>query len=277
MFGLSRFPTRQQADRVIYRKSVHKRKRVVSGNRFYLSRRIFITLLRCSLISATLIGAFVGAQHLENSPYFNVSQVSVLGTYLLERDTVVQEAAIVEGTNTFQVNLDMIRLRVLENPYVKGAIIRRELPGTIVIEVIERKPLAQLSLNDVNFLVSDDGVVLEELTENEGFNFPVIVNASPTVVKPGDQLQQHEFRAALAILHVLRDMFPELHSRLQTIEIQGGQKGVLRFRGLTGVVCIGTTMIETSLEQFVALMPKLSNMTFTTVDFRFQKKAVITF
>ncbi len=77
------------------------------------------------------------------------------------------------GRNIFAVNLYEIEHAAAFDPWVRAASVKRVLPGTIRVRVVERRPLAVALIDGVAHLVDRDGYVIG-LTGTAADDLPVI-------------------------------------------------------------------------------------------------------
>lgn len=105
-----------------------------------------------------LVAAFI----LIRSSLFEVRQITVRGNVLLPARQVVAASGITLGTNIFRVQLAEAQARLKGLALVKDARLRRDLPGTVIIEITERRPLALVNIRGRYWSVAEDGVPLRE-------------------------------------------------------------------------------------------------------------------
>ncbi len=87
---------------------------------------------------------------------FEVREVLIRG----ERhttETAVASQAQVAGVNLFHLDLAAVEHRLEADPWIADAIVRRDLPATLVIDITEREPVA---VDDLGEVVAADGTVL---------------------------------------------------------------------------------------------------------------------
>ena len=114
------------------------------------------------------------------------------------------------------VELEEIRERLLELPWVKDARVSRQLPDTLRIDIVEREPHAVLAKPDRLMLVDDEGHELE----------PVSADAAKgklLISGPGAQKQ-------VADLGRLLDAAPALKPQIVAAEWVGNRRWNLTFR-----------------------------------------------
>ncbi|PJJ56022.1 cell division protein FtsQ [Mumia flava] len=88
-----------------------------------------------------------------------VDDVEVDGNRTVDAQVVVDAAEVVTGTPLVRLDTDAIRERVATVPQVASVEVRRRLPGTVVVTVVERTPVAEVTIAGETLLLADDGVV----------------------------------------------------------------------------------------------------------------------
>src|SRR5438034_409484 len=108
-------------------------------------------------IPVLLLLAFAIATY---TPMFHARNVRIEGATTLSRDHVLQLAGIEQGTNVFHLDTDAAERSLTTDPWIAYAIVERDLPGTVVIRIQERAPIAQSSVGSAPAALAGDGVVL---------------------------------------------------------------------------------------------------------------------
>ena len=79
------------------------------------------------------------------------------------------------GQNMVTVDLDGWRQKLLTSPWVADAAIRRVLPGTVMVVISERQPMAIGRIGDQLYLLDQRGSVIDEYGPNYAeFDLPII-------------------------------------------------------------------------------------------------------
>jgi len=138
------------------------------------------------------------------------------------------------------VDLDAIRAQLMSYPWIKEARVSRRLPDTLVVEIVEREPVAVWQFNRHLQLVDIDGVPLAPVD-------PQAIPHLPLVVGPEAQHQ-------VAALDALLDSAPELRSRIAASSWIGGRRWDLTFAtGETLALPEGEAEARAALQRFVQL------------------------
>ncbi|MBI4125121.1 MAG: FtsQ-type POTRA domain-containing protein [Deltaproteobacteria bacterium] len=147
-------------------------------------RRYRLLFKRAGLL-ACLIGSGYGLWWgVTHAATFALRQIEVVGR--LEKVTmqeIVEAADLHTGVNLFSLNLQAVEAKILRLPWIRSVSIRRQVPGTLWIHVIEQRPKALL-LDGRLYFVSDEGAVFKGLEREPDRDLPVI-----TGMKGGEDLQ----------------------------------------------------------------------------------------
>ncbi len=115
--------------------------------------RLFATwaapFLLAMLAFAVPIVGVRGYEYVSESPYFQVHQVLVDGGPRLSREELVQLAGITPGMRVLGADVDTMAARLRANPWIRSARVERELPDTLIIDVVEHVPAAYLAAGDL--------------------------------------------------------------------------------------------------------------------------------
>jgi cell division protein FtsQ len=167
------------------------------------------------------------------SPVFAVAQVEVRGAVLLTEAEVREQAAVAELTPLLRVPTGEVAERVTALPAVAAVEVRREWPATIVIDVLERVPVAVVPDGSGFQLIDGSGVMF----------FPV---ASPSAVPASGSSAGLPVLAVAAAgpddpatragLTVLAALTPELRAELHTLTVAGPARIRLETRSGRAIV-----------------------------------------
>ena len=91
---------------------------------------------------------------------FVVRDIFVVGRDSTPKATLLQALALGSGAPILAIDLEAARARIQALPWVRQASVRRVLPDTIVVDIVERRPLA-LWQHDKKFaLIDEEGQVI---------------------------------------------------------------------------------------------------------------------
>ena len=98
--------------------------------------------------------------------FLNVENVTVNGIERYSYEEIIEHVPITVGENIYSFDAEEIEANIMQAlPYVGEVQIKRDLPTTVVIEIIEKKPYYAAELAGDTYLMSADLKVLEKLPD----------------------------------------------------------------------------------------------------------------
>lgn len=164
--------------------------------------------------------------------FFRVRKVEVLGARYTPVEEVLARLAV-DTTRSVWEPLEPLADRVRPHPQVEQATVRRRLPGTLVVELTERRPVALAPSREGLRAVDERGVVLPLDPSRTPVDVPV-VTAPPR---------------ATGVYHLLGAMqrdAPRLFARISSVRAVGADELVLDVAGLTVRALTGVTLARLS-------------------------------
>lgn len=145
---------------------------------------------------------------------FVVRDVFVVGRVSTPKETLLEAVAVKRGAPILNIDLQAVRNRVQALPWVREASVRRLLPNTVVVEIVERKPLALWQSHKQFALIDENGAVIVR-DDVAAFNHLIVV--------VGDDAPAH----AAELMRVLATE-PELMARVKAAVWVGGRRWNVR-------------------------------------------------
>jgi cell division septal protein FtsQ len=132
-----------------------------------------IFLLIVVLIAGTVLGIKILTQK------FRVREILVSGNYHLDKKDIVSSVKIRKGEPLLKIHLEDVDERLKKSAWIKKVALRRRLPGTLEIKIIEAVPKALLSIKRRLYLIDEDGMMLERIKGETTPFLPVIKDINP--------------------------------------------------------------------------------------------------
>jgi len=149
--------------------------------------RVVRMVLGVSLVVATSgLVAWAARRYVMTSPRFAVTDVEVIGGERRTPDQVIAESGITLGADVFALDLDGARDRILADPWIAEATLARRLPGTILVQIVERKPAALAALGDT-LLVTSQGEPFKRVEPGDPVDLPLVSG-----LRPEDLAEDHD-------------------------------------------------------------------------------------
>lgn len=168
-------------------------------------RRPWLPWVKAGVVAAVVLGAGWGvlelAQRYLGLQKLTIEQVLVTGCKgerLQEVQRIADEICL--GKPLFWFDADGLRQRIEGQRWVRGLLIRRDPPDRLSLVVEERKPILWLVRPSGVFLVSDDGILLDPLSQANALPMPVVAD-------PGSQ-QEEALVQLIRVASSLRALVP---------------------------------------------------------------------
>ncbi|HEY8361509.1 MAG TPA: FtsQ-type POTRA domain-containing protein [Tissierellaceae bacterium] len=130
-------------------------------------KRVFFRILLLGVvISLFIILAF-------NADIFSIKEIDVMGNNKLSKDNIKLGSSISIGENIFKVSTRDGERNLKNLAYIKDVNIKRKLPNKILIEVAERKEVAQIKNISSYAIIDEEGFILD-IKNDESENLPLI-------------------------------------------------------------------------------------------------------
>jgi cell division protein FtsQ len=209
----------------------------------------------------------------ESSPRFAITHVDVRGARRVAPEMIVRQAGIETGSNLFRVSPAAARARLLENPWIADAQVKRRLPGRVVVSVVEREPVASLFMQEW-LAVSDDGTLLPLEFTRERFELPLIAGCFGT-----DGLDRDRLRRGAGFLSLVGDECSFLLRDVSEVNMTDPDDLVVYTVQSGTAVRFGSGGYRDKLGRLVPVLEDLSGNERipASIDLRFRGQAVVQF
>lgn len=190
--------------------------------------------LRVLVACAAVVAAVGSAAALARSPLFDVDYVDVRGIDQTSRRAVLRAGGLDGRPALVDVDEGAVARRVEALPWVLEATVQRDWPGTVRIDVRERRPAAVLPAGPGRWAVADGSGRILAAGPEKPAGLPVLGNvAAPG--PPGSALP----RSALPSLRVAASLPETLRARVADVASVAGGEVELQLVPPGGVVRLG--------------------------------------
>jgi len=193
-----------------------------------------------------------------------IDRIEVKGNRHLSDKEIASLLRLGQRESMLRISSRELSGRVLESPWIRDVVIRKELPHTLIVKVKEAEPVALLKRKGRLYIVGRSGDLLEELSQTIAF-LPVIKM---------DSDKRDLLREALKVAEVVREdgFFPD-----EEIEIiaRKPEEMTLKIGGLT--VMIGKGDYRRKLMRLVQLEDEIVRRGIPAgyVDLRFSRRVIV--
>ena len=187
------------------------------------------------LLLAILASPVWGPRLLRQFAFFRVRKIEVLGARYTPAQEVLSRLHV-DTTRSVWDPLGPLVQRVQTHPQVEHVVVTRKLPGTLVVELTERRPVALVATRDGLRAVDERGRTLPLDPSRTPVDAPIVT------ATPRDTAVYH-------LLGAMQREAPRFYARISTITRTGADEIVLRVadldvRAMTSVTLARLSDIE---------------------------------
>jgi cell division protein FtsQ len=205
-----------------------------------------------------------------------INDVVVRGNVRLSRGEIDALVQGLRGQHVLRADLDAYRRRLMESPWISAAAMRRVLPGTVEIRVVERTPMAIARVGDRLFLVADEGIVVDEFgPQYRDVDRPIVDGL--VQIRAGGPPIVDEARAALTRSFLDEVRGAALRAGVSQIDVSNERDVVVLLDGDPTAVHVGDAKFAERLRTYEALASTLQERLrdIDYVDMRFDTRVYV--
>ncbi len=154
---------------------IPKRQRPTGGD-----ARRFATKVSTAIVVIGAVGALVMMAN-RWSGHETLRSVRIMGRGVLDSAEVVSRAMITEGQPLQSLDLAAIEQGIASHPFIEQASVYRGENGTLVVEIVERAPVAATVIDGALFYLDSTGAILPQRFSKAAIDLPLIqgIEATP--------------------------------------------------------------------------------------------------
>lgn len=193
---------------------------------------------------------------------FSLTDVLVEGRKNAPLEKILKVVNVKRGEPLLSFDPYQIKSDLEEIPWIRQAIVKRQLPGIIFIQLHERQPVAMWQHHRKHYLVDEKGVIISGDNLRAFDKLPVIVGGDAPVHAPH-------------ILHLL-EKFPDIRSRITALVRVGERRWDLHL-DRTLHIKLPETNVEEALVRLDLLIKqkKINSKGVAVVDLRVKNQMVV--
>ena len=206
-----------------------------------------------------------------------VGRIVVSGNVRLSSAEVQALAHGLYGRSILTADLDACRRRLLESPWVADVALRRVLPSTIEVRVVERQPIGISRLGNQLYLIDRSGNVIDEFgPRTREFDLPIVdgLVRTPKRGKPAIDAERAELAARVIDSVSTRKAIAR---RLSQIDVSDLHDVVVLLEGDSALLHLGeerfVERLQSYLEVASALRDRVSDIDY--IDLRFDDRVYV--
>jgi cell division protein FtsQ len=218
------------------------------------------------LTTVVALGVVIGIGLLANE-YLYIREINFYGNRHLSAEDLSALTGCSANSGLFSLSTGEIYHRLRKSPWIKEAIVRKDLTGRMDVHLTETVAVGVLLAEDKASLIDREGARLEEIKKEPAYFLPVI--------RIDSEAGRDAYLEAAVLAGILYDK--KISSQGGSIELSGARPEELSMKVDGLVVKIGTGEFAKKLEKLSFVRDEISkrDMKVEYVDLRFADKIVV--
>jgi len=207
---------------------------------------------------------------------FVVRHLHITGTARLSPGEIEALLGDPRGASIMLTPLDGWRQRLLASPWVRDASLRRALPDTVEVRVVERVPMAMARAGDVLMLIDEEGAVMDEFGPRYStLDLPIIEGLLGDDSRTGGLPDPARVTLTTGALQSLRDA--HLLARVSHIDVTHPRNAVVTLNDDPALLSLGDERFGERLQSYLDMEQRLLSMVqaVDAVDLRFGNRVYV--
>ena len=256
-----------------------------------LARGLAAGLLVSGLAAGLALGGLELSRWSRTSPSFMLNTIEVVGNLAVGKEEIITISSLERGRNIWSADLEATERRLMLDRRFEQVALTRRLPGTVVVRVQERQPIAFVQLDRL-YGVSERGELIP-LTPGNGLpDLPVITvdassyrrapDAEPSRDRSFEMLRDAmrdspELARALYLMRVLKTISPGMFDELSEIHVSSPDDPIAYMIEGGLAIRFGTGRYLRKIEMLRRTMERLEADAIRTrlIDLRFKDQVIV--
>jgi cell division protein FtsQ len=233
-------------------------------------------ILKYGAIAALLaFGLYRGGEVAAHAHVLQIDRIVVSGNVRLSRGEVFTMLGGLRGESLLFTDLDAWRKRLQASPWVRDAALRRSLPSTVDVAIVERQPMGVGRINGEMYLVDEHGVIIDQYgPQYADLDLPIVDGL--TMADGGSLTDEARAEFASRVIASLRPK-PQIARKLSQIDVADLHNALVILSGDAAVIQLGDDQFLTRLQTYLDLAATLRQRVpdIDYVDMRFDDRVYV--
>lgn len=217
------------------------------------------------VLAVVLIGAVIAAGCIV---FFKVNQFEVNGNQRYSVEEIAEASGIQEGDNLFLLNKTGTAQKLLDRlAYVRSVNIKRKLPDTVVLTIVESDAVAAIQSEKQWWLINEEGKVMETTTKPK--EFIQVTGLTLVSPEPGEPIAVEDEAKTMrdSLIRLLKAMKGrELLEEVRSIDCSDPKQLVMNYRGQLTVKMLVESDYDYQVKMLEAVLEKYVDVNWSKKD-----------
>jgi cell division septal protein FtsQ len=221
--------------------------------------------------------AVLGSSRVVDARLLAVDRVIVQGNQRLSVGEIEALISGVRGQSLLTVDLHVFQARLLDSPWVQSVTVRRILPSTVDVRIVERDPVAIARLGQQLYLVDGTGVIIDDYgPQYSDFDLPIVDGMAAPASDGGRAIDPARAQLAARFLASMAGR-PELRRSVSQVDVSREGNVTVLLGGDPALLYLGDEQFVERLRTYLEIRPTLEERMADVdyVDLRFGQRVVV--
>ena len=235
-------------------------------------------LIGMSLFTTFILTLIFSIKWANYQKIFKLNESIITGYDILNEQDYRKIISQLDYDIIYSTDIVEIRKALESNPFVKAARVSRHFPNRINIQIVERKPLGIINI-DNQLMIDDEAVVLPGKKYSEDYLIPVLsgFNSAIELYPEGEKTYSIKVKEAVDILKKLSIHYADLYENISELTLNKDDEYVLILADRPTRVVLGKDNISLKfdiLKSFDKALGQRQLTDFRLIDMRYNKQLV---
>jgi cell division protein FtsQ len=180
-------------------------------NIFIKKKRLFFIII---LVSFASLGFVANKWRWD----LTIERIKIEGNNLCPNESLIVSSGLKIGSSMYEYDLKDIEGKVCKNPYVRSAIVNRNLPAEMIIQINERAPIAEIITDKIYYLDCDKKLFSYNF-HKEILDLPIITGLNLDANFKGLS-EDKRLDSVVFLLKILKNKYEDVYNLISEIDIK---------------------------------------------------------
>lgn len=199
------------------------------------------------------------AAFLLSSELFQIKNIYVTGNKTVPKDEIIKLSNIKYNQNIFKLNRKEVIKGMFENPKIKAVRIKRVLPSSIALDIIEREGIALIPYLGSYINIDEETVIIEVVNLENKLNLPKVQGITFSDFKIGEKLKsenQDQLDTMMEVLNYIKNV--KMTDIIETIDV-GDSSNIIITTSNNIRVYLGNSKLDYKISMAKSIIEDLNN------------------
>tara|TARA_B100000886_G_scaffold339842_2_gene306630 strand:- start:578 stop:1342 length:765 start_codon:yes stop_codon:yes gene_type:complete len=229
-------------------------------------------------ISVSIILAISALQWVKYYYNFDNKKFHFSDTSILDKRNYASLLDQISQEELMKIKLSELNKLIEKHPYVEAARISNRYPDIIVIEIMERQPLAILEIDPLT-MIDSNGYVLPSKNNFKNIDLPILANTSDltNTMNFGEKSTSNVINKAVSWLSYIKKYHSPLYKNISELKVSSSDELEIILSDYPTKIFLGQKKVKSRINSLLKFEEKLKTNKITDynyLDLRYDKQII---